>query len=144
MENKKSVFLDAVVVTIHCLIGCSIGELIGLMIGVSMGLNIWVTMGLATILAFVVGMSLATKSVVSRQKIGFFKAFKIIWFGEVVSIGVMEIVMNFVDFWVGGVNAASIFDQIFWIGMLIAMPCGYIAALPVNYYLLSRHVQRCH
>ena len=130
--------------TLHCLTGCAIGETIGLMIGVHFALGMWPTMILATVLAFIVGITLAVRPLMKRENLSLKTALKVIWLGEVVSIGVMEIAMNGVDYMVGGVGAASLAEPIFWIGLAAAIPAGFIAALPVNYWLLKRQLKKCH
>src|SRR5688500_8324462 len=130
--------------TLHCLTGCVIGEVAGLMIGVTLGLPVWQTIALATALAYVSGMTLGLLPVMRSQGIGFFQALRIIWIGEVISIGVMEIVMNFVDYQMGGMGAPSIASWMFWRGILFAVPAGFIAAWPVNYWLLKRELKACH
>ncbi|PCJ29522.1 MAG: hypothetical protein COA94_01310 [Rickettsiales bacterium] len=139
-----STWLFAAGITVHCLIGCVIGEIIGLSIGVTMQLHPVATMALATILAFITGMLLATTSVVRNKRTTYMLAIRIVWLGEVVSISVMEIVMNGVDYYIGGVGAQSITDPIFWKGLLFAIPAGYFAALPVNYYLIKKNLKKCH
>ena len=130
--------------TLHCLTGCAIGELAGLMIGVSLGFTPWVTMALATFLAFLSGYTLGLLPLVREGK-GWMEAFRIIWLGETISIAVMELVMNFTDYHVGGVQVDSIFQLRFWLGFLLALPAGFIAAWPVNYWLLKRNFkQPCH
>ena len=130
--------------TLHCLTGCAIGELAGLMIGVSLGFSPWATMALATVLAFASGYTLGLLPLV-RQGKGWLEAFRIIWLGETISIAVMELVMNFTDYHVGGVQVDSIFQLRFWLGFLLALPAGFVAAWPVNYWLLKRNVkQHCH
>lgn len=131
-------------ITFHCLTGCVIGEVIGLLIGVSIGLNPIYTIILATILAFFTGMFLAVRSIINSQKANYITAIKTVWLGEVVSITVMEIAMNATDYLLGGVNANSIFDSIFWIGIMFAIPIGYLAGLPVNYLLIKKHLKKCH
>ncbi len=131
-------------VTLHCLIGCSIGELLGLLIGVSLQLAPYATMILATILAFISGMWLAVVSIRRSHNMSYKLAIKTVWFGEVISIAVMELAMNGADFYVGGVNAASIYEYIFWLGFLVAIPAGYIAAFPINYILISKSLKKCH
>lgn len=84
--------------TLHCLIGCSIGEILGLMIGVTIGLAVWSTITLATILAFIFGVGLAVMPLMRGASMGLIVALKTIWLGEVISIAVMEIVMNAVDY----------------------------------------------
>ena len=130
--------------TLHCLTGCAVGELAGLMIGVSLGFSPWITMALATFLAFVSGYTLGLLPLV-RQGKGWLEAFRIIWLGETISIAVMELVMNFTDYHVGGVQVDSIFHLRFWLGFLLALPAGFVAAWPVNYWLLKRNFkQHCH
>lgn len=130
--------------TIHCLTGCVIGEVTGLMIGVSLGLSPWPTIILATILSYVSGITLGLIPVMRGQGVGFVQALQIIWIGEVVSIGVMEIVMNFVDYQMGGMTAASVWTWMFWRGLAFAVPAGFLAAWPVNYWLLKRELKACH
>lgn len=130
--------------TLHCLTGCVIGEVAGLMIGVSLGLGVWPTIILATALAYGVGMTLGLIPVMRSRGVGLAEAFRIIWIGEVVSIGVMEIVMNFVDYQMGGMTAPSVASWMFWRGILFALPAGFLAAWPVNYWLLKRELKSCH
>ena len=130
--------------TLHCLTGCVIGEVAGLMIGVSLGLGVWPTIILATALAYAVGMTLGLIPVMRSRGVGVVDAFRIIWIGEVVSIGVMEIVMNYVDYQMGGMTAPSIATWMFWRGILFAVPAGFLAAWPVNYWLLKRELKSCH
>lgn len=130
--------------TLHCLLGCVIGEVIGLAIGVTFGLGIWPTIILATTLAYISGMTLGLVPVMKSRKIGMMAALKIIWIGEVISIGVMGIVMNWVDYSMGGMTAPSIFSWMFWRAFFVAVPAGFIAAWPVNYWLLKRNLKNCH
>lgn len=130
--------------TLHCLTGCVIGEVTGLIIGMMLGLGPWISMGLATILAYISGMILGLVPVARRRKIRLVDAFRIIWIGEVISIGVMELVINAVDYSIGGVQANSVLEPIFWIGLAVAIPAGFIAAWPVNWWLLERDLKACH
>ncbi len=130
--------------TLHCLTGCVIGEVAGLLIGVSLGFSPWATIALATGLAYLAGMTLGLVPVMRSQGIGLAAAFRIIWVGEVISIGVMELVMNYVDYQMGGMTAPSVASWMFWRGILFAVPAGFIAALPVNYWLLKRNLKACH
>lgn len=130
--------------TLHCLTGCVIGEVAGLMIGVSLGLGVWPTIILATTLAYISGFSLGLFPVMRRQNKTFLEALKLIWIGEAISIGVMEIAMNGADYLAGGMQAGSVLSPMFWIGIAIAVPAGFLAAWPVNWWLLSRDLKRCH
>ena len=130
--------------TLHCLTGCVIGEVVGLAIGVSFGLGVWPTIILATVLAYATGITLGLIPVMRSRHVGLVEAFRIIWVGEVISIGVMEIVMNFVDYQMGGMGAPSVASWMFWRGILFAVPAGFLAAWPVNYWLLRRDLKACH
>ncbi|MBL8276379.1 MAG: DUF4396 domain-containing protein [Pelomonas sp.] len=130
--------------TLHCLTGCAIGEWVGLAIGVSLGLNPWATMALATALGFASGYTLGLWPLV-KQGMTWGQAFKAIWLGETVSIAVMEFAMNFTDYHVGGVQASSVLSWPFWAGYLAALPAGFLAAWPINWWLLRNEVKKpCH
>src|SRR5688572_2873395 len=122
--------------TLHCLTGCVIGEVAGLAIGVTFGLGVWPTIILATALAYASGMTLGLLPVMKSQRVGLLQALRIIWIGEVISIGVMEIVMNAVDYQMGGMTAPSVLSWMFWQGLVFAIPAGFLAAWPVNYWLI--------
>jgi hypothetical protein len=131
-------------ITFHCLIGCIIGEVIGLVVGVTLQIHPFATMILSTILAFITGMWLASSAIVKNKQTTYLVAIKTVWIGEVTSISIMEIAMNIVDYFVGGVSAPSIFSGIFWGGLAAAIPVGYLSALPVNYYLIKKNLKKCH
>ena len=130
--------------TLHCLTGCVIGEVAGLMIGVSLGLAAWQTIVLATALAYASGMTLGLVPVMRSRGIGMIAALRIIWLGEVISIGVMELAMNFADYQMGGMAAPSVMSWMFWRGIAVAVPAGFLAAWPVNWWLLRRNLKSCH
>ena len=130
--------------TLHCLTGCVIGEVAGLAIGVTFGLGTWPTIILATLLAYGSGFALGVLPVMRAQGKTFRAALKLIWIGEAVSIGVMEVVMNAVDYQMGGMAAPSVASWMFWRGLLFAVPAGFLAAWPVNYWLIKRELKACH
>ena len=130
--------------TLHCLTGCIVGEVAGLAIGVELGLGTWPTIALATVLAYVSGFTLGLLPVMKDRGIGLLAAFRIIWIGEAVSIGVMEIAMNYADYRMGGMAAPTVLSWMFWRGLLVAVPIGFLAAWPVNYWLLRRNLKSCH
>lgn len=130
--------------TLHCLIGCAGGELIGLLIGVALGLGPWPTMILATLMGFLSGFALGLKPLI-QSGLNLAQAFKTIWLGELISITVMELAMNFTDYHMGGVRAVSIFSLTFWLGYGVALPAGFVAAWPANYLLLRKNIKpACH
>ena len=141
---EENTFLLSLKVTLHCLIGCSIGELAGLMIGIQLHLSITFTILIAVILAYLVGFSFAAYALKNKGSINLVQSFKIIWFGEFVSISIMEVVMNLVDYHMGGMNVASIFASTFWIAFIYAFVAGYFATLPINYMMIRLNKKACH
>ncbi len=129
--------------TLHCLVGCAVGEWLGLVIGVSLGWNPWLTMAFATLLGFASGYAFGLWPLI-RQGMRPWQAFKTIWVGETLSIAVMEAAMNFTDYHVGGVGVNSVFSATFWLGFGAALPAGFFAAWPVNWWLLKRNLKNCH
>ena len=141
---NQNPFITSAQATLHCLTGCVIGEVTGLVIATLIGLSVWPTIILATTLAYISGFTLGLLPVVRDQGKTLKEAFKIIWIGEVISIGVMEIVMNATDYAMGGMTAGSIFTWTFWFAILVAVPAGFLAAWPVNWWLLERDLKACH
>ncbi len=143
--HKKTSFAAAAHATLHCLTGCVIGELAGLMIGVSLGLHPYTSMLLSTILAYTSGFALTIFPLMKRTKFSFYIALKTIWLGEIISIGIMELVMNSIDYHMGGMRSGSVLSPLFWQALAAAIPAGYVAALPVNYWLIGKELKKgCH
>src|SRR5579871_6124998 len=142
--HAKSSLSTAAHATLHCLTGCVIGELVGLMIGVSLGIAPYPMMAFSTVLAYISGFSLTIFPLMRNTGFSFNTAFKTIWLGEAISIGVMELVMNSVDYHIGGVRTGSVFNPLFWEALAGAVPAGYIAAFPVNFWLIGKEMKRCH
>jgi len=143
-HHSSNPFVVSAQATIHCLTGCVIGEVTGLLIGISLGLAIWQTIVLATTLAYLSGMTLGLVPIMHHQGKTFLQALKMIWIGEVVSIGVMEIAMNWADYSVCGMQAGSVLEPVFWLGIAVAIPAGFLAAWPVNWWLINRDLKKCH
>ncbi len=134
----------AVQATLHCLTGCAIGEIAGLTIAMWLGLSVVATIVLATTLAYISGFTLGLVPLMRREQTSLLGAFRIIWIGEVISIGVMEFAMNATDYAMGGMHASGFSDPVFWIAMAVAIVAGFLAALPVNWWLLQRNLKNCH
>ncbi|MFT3896192.1 MAG: DUF4396 domain-containing protein [Thermomonas sp.] len=130
--------------TLHCLTGCIIGEMVGLLIGVSLGLAPLHTVALSTTLSYASGFTLGLWPLV-QNGMRFLQALRTIWLGEAISIAVMEIAMNTVDYHMGGMGVKSVLHPQFWISLAVAAPAGFLAALPVNWWLLRKQIKApCH
>ena len=134
MDSRNSMAASA---TLHCLTGCAIGEIAGLMIGTAMGLSNAVTIALAVGLAFLFGYALSTLPLI-QAGLGFFAALSVVFAADTLSITVMEIVDNLVMAIIPGAMDGGLVNPIFWVGMMIALTAAFIAAFPVNRYLIDK------
>jgi hypothetical protein len=123
--------------TLHCLTGCAIGEVSGLLIGTALGLGTLPTIALAIGLAFVFGYSLSTLPLV-KAGLGFGAALGLVLAADTLSIATMEVVDNAVMAAIPGAMDAGLNNPVFWVGMMIALTAAFVAAYPVNRYLLAR------
>jgi len=127
--------------TLHCSIGCIIGETIGLMVGTTLHLSQLASMVLATVLAYCAGFTLAVAPLMRRTGLSFGAALGAIWIGEGLSIGVMEIVMNAIDYRMGGMRTGSVFNPRFWGALAAATAIAFLVAWPVNAWLIARKIK---
>lgn len=123
--------------TLHCLTGCAIGEVLGLVIGTTAGLSNVQTIVLAIGLAFVFGYGLSSVPLV-RSGMALPQALRLVLAADTVSILVMEVVDNVVMAVVPGAMDAGLGDAIFWGGMVVALAAAFVAAFPVNRWLIDR------
>ena len=123
--------------TLHCLTGCAIGEIGGLIIGTALGLSNVATIALAIGLAFLFGYALSTLPLV-KAGLGFFAALGVVLAADTLSIATMELVDNAVMAAIPGAMDAGLGNPVFWLGMMVALTAAFIAAYPVNRYLLGR------
>ena len=123
--------------TLHCLTGCAIGEVLGLLIGTSAGMSNGATIALSTSLAFLFGYTLSTLPLI-KAGMALLAAFKLVFAADTLSIATMEIVDNAVMALIPGAMDAGLVNPIFWIGMPISLAVAFLAAYPVNRYLLQR------
>jgi len=134
MSTRNTIAANA---TLHCLTGCAIGEILGLMIGTAAGLSSLTTIVLAVGLAFFFGYTLSTLPLL-KAGLGFFAALSLVFAADTLSIVVMEIVDNLVMALIPGAMDAGLVNPVFWLGMIIALSVAFVAAFPVNRYLIDR------
>ena len=123
--------------TLHCLTGCAIGEVMGLIIGTALGWGNGQTIILAVALSFVFGFTLSTLPL-RKAGLGFVVALSIVFAADTLSIATMEVVDNAVMAIIPGAMSAGLVSPLFWISMPIALGVAYLAAFPVNRYLLTK------
>jgi hypothetical protein len=134
MGNVDKMALSA---TLHCLTGCAIGEIAGLMIGTAIGLSTGWTIVLAIGLAFLFGYTLSTFPLL-KAGLGVGAALSVVLAADTLSIATMEVVDNLVVAVIPGAMDAGLVNWIFWVSMMVALAAAFVAAYPVNRYLLRR------
>lgn len=127
----------AVSATLHCLLGCAIGEMIGVTIGTHMGLLPGQTVLLAAILSFISGYSVSTWPLL-RAGLSFGRALRTVLAADTVSILTMTIIDNIIMLTIPGAMNKDLAHPIYWLSRSISLIAAFIAAYPVNVYLLNR------
>ena len=123
--------------TLHCLTGCAIGELIGVTIGTTAGFAPRGTVLLAAILSFVSGYGVSTRPIM-KAGLPFIKALRLVFAADTVSILTMTVVDNLIMLTVPGALDKNLAHPIYWISRFISLTAAFVAAYPVNLYLLNR------
>jgi hypothetical protein len=123
--------------TLHCLLGCAIGEVAGLLIGTALGWGNASTIALAVVLAFVSGFGLTALPLL-RAGMAPRQALRIALAADAASITIMELVDNALMLSIPGAMDASIDSPLFWASMLVALAIAGVAAYPLNRWLIAR------
>ncbi len=123
--------------TTHCLTGCAIGEVLGLAIGTALGWGNFETIVLAVVLAFIFGYSFTAVPLL-RSGLALGAALPIALAADTFSITVMEIVDNAVILVIPGAMDAGLADLLFWGSLTFALAIAWVAAFPVNRWLIAR------
>jgi hypothetical protein len=127
----------AVSATIHCLTGCAIGEVLGMVMGVAFGWSNAATVALSVVLAFLFGYSMTLWPLFAGG-MSFRMAAGLALASDTLSITVMEIVDNVVVLMIPGAMDAGLSSLLFWGSLALSLAVAFIAALPVNRWLISR------
>lgn len=123
--------------TLHCLTGCAIGEILGLIIGQAAGWSNLRTVVLSVLLAFIFGYGLSIVPLL-RARVVLRAALVLVLAADTLSIFTMEVFDNLVMTAVPGAMDAGLNNAVFWLTLPLAMAVAFVAAFPVNRYLLQR------
>jgi uncharacterized protein DUF4396 len=138
MQHKEtSLNRTAFSATLHCLTGCAIGEVLGMVIGTALGWGNVATIALAVVLAFFFGYSL-TMIPLLRSGLALATTLPLAFASDTLSITVMEIVDNAIMLVVPGAMEAGLGSFLFWGSLAFALAVAFVAAFPVNRYLIAR------
>ncbi|MGP3975185.1 DUF4396 domain-containing protein [Streptomyces sp. 8N114] len=122
--------------TLHCLVGCALGEILGMVIGTALAWHNAPTMALAIVLAFAFGYSFTMYAVV-RAGLDLRTAFKVALAADTVSILIMELVDNGVILLVPGAMDAHLDTGLFWGALAVAFAVAFVVTTPVNRRLIA-------
>ena len=123
--------------TLHCLTGCAIGEVLGIVIGSALGWGNLATIVLAIVLAFFFGYGL-TMLPLLRSGMALGAVLPLALASDTLSITVMEIGDNLIIVVIPGAMDAGLGSLLFWGSLAFALAVAFVAAFPVNRYLISR------
>ncbi|MEU0059898.1 DUF4396 domain-containing protein [Streptomyces sp. NPDC006334] len=123
--------------TLHCLVGCAVGEILGMAVGTALLWGNVPTMILAIALAFVFGYSL-TLFAVRRAGLDLRSAIKVALAADTVSIAVMELVDNAIVAVTPGAMDAQLSDGLFWSALLGGFAIAFLVTTPVNKWMIGR------
>ena len=123
--------------TTHCLTGCAIGEVLGVAIGTALGWGNLETIVLAIVLAFFFGYGFTSWPLL-RSGLALAAVVPIALAADTLSITVMEIVDNAILLVIPGAMEADLGDLLFWASLAFALAVAWVAAFPVNRWLIAR------
>lgn len=139
-HHRQSLRRQTIKHTLRCLLGCNIGEGIGAAIGFLLGWNLTSTMILAVALAFTTGYAFTLIPMLKTMSLR--QAAKVTILGDTASITSMEFAENSLVFVIPGFMHATMIDAIFWIGLGIILPAGFLASYPIMYWAMKREQQK--
>jgi hypothetical protein len=134
---EKSLNRLAASATTHCLTGCAIGEVLGVIIGTALGWGNFETIVLAIVLAFFFGYAFTSWPLL-RSGLALAAVVPIALAADTLSITVMEIVDNAILLVIPGAMEAGLGDVLFWASLAFALAVAWVAAFPVNRWLIAR------
>lgn len=127
----------AILATLHCLVGCAVGEMTGITIGTHTGMSVHGTILLASVLSFISGYTFSTVPLI-RSGMSFGQALKLVFAADTLSILTMTIVDNIIMATVPGAMDKNLAHPVYWWSRLASLSAAFIVAAPVNYWLLKR------
>ena len=136
-EHDASLTRTAVQATLHCLTGCAIGEVLGMIIATAFGWGNVASIVVSIVLAFFFGYALTLRSVL-RAGVELRRGLSLAFASDTLSITTMEIVDNAFIALVPGALAAGLTDSLFWWSLGVSLGVAFLAAVPVNRWLIAR------
>jgi hypothetical protein len=123
--------------------GCGLGEIAGFSLATALGWANVTKIAVSVVLGYVFGMFLAVQPL-RKTGLRFAEAFRIVFLAESVSITAMETAEVLAEIHTPGVMMAGIHEPVFWLGMGLALVAGFVAAYPVNFFLIRSGLRSHH
>lgn len=136
-QPSASLNRTALMATVHCLTGCTIGEVLGMVLGTTFGWSNWPTVALAVVLAFFFGYAM-TLVPLRRAGMDWSTALGLAFASDTMSMATMELVDNAIILVIPGAMDAGLADPLFWGSLVVAMILAGVAAFPVNRRLIVK------
>jgi hypothetical protein len=111
--------------------------MLGIVIGTALGWSNVATIVLAIVLAFVFGYGMTILPLL-RSGMALGAVLPLAFASDTLSITVMEIVDNLIIVVIPGAMDAGLGSLLFWGSLAFALAVAFVAAFPVNRYLISR------
>lgn len=127
--------------TLHCLLGCGIGEIAGMLIAAGFGWHRLGRVGLAIILAFGFGYALTYRGV-RRGTSSAGEAMRVTLATDTISITSMELVDNFIEFLIPKALVVTAASARFWWGLALSLALAFLVTVPVNRYMMQKSGHR--
>ena len=134
---------QAVSHTLHCLLGCSIGEILGMAISTGLKWSNFASIAISIILAFFFGYLLTFQSVYRKNKDSR-QAIKTAVATDTTSIISMETVDNIFILLVPGAINANIDTKLFWFSLLTSLVVAFFLTVPVNRLMIAHSAHMHH
>jgi hypothetical protein len=134
---RHSTFRMAVMATLHCLLGCSIGEVFGMVLSTAWNLGAALSVGLSVVLAFGFGYGLSLWPLV-RGGMQFGRALRLALVADTVSIASMELMDNAVILAIPAAINAGLTTALFWESLGLSLVVAFGVTVPVNWGLIRR------
>jgi Domain of unknown function (DUF4396) len=110
---------------------------LGVVIGTALDWNNFRTIALAIVLAFIFGYSFTAVPLL-RAGLTLAAVVSLAFAADTFSIAVMEIVDNAIILVIPGAMEAGLDDPLFWGSLAFALAVAWVAAFPLNRWLISR------
>ena len=124
--------------TLHCLVGCGIGEITGMLIAAELDWRRAGRLSLAILLAFFFGYALTYRGV-RKHAASAREAARITTATDTVSIAVMELIDNTIELLIPNALMVTAASFRFWWGLALALAAAFIVTVPVNRWLIARN-----